>query len=186
MADFARESALRILVKINEENAYSNIVLDEYLNENREKLNKKDINLISEIVYGTVTWRLTIDYIIQKYSTLKLKKMSSWVLNILRMGAYQIIFLDKIPKSAAVNESVKLCKKYAFKSTGLVNAILRKIEKNDYEEIYKIIQPKPIQINDICRTLKKDISQITPILTMMELEEYIEQLPGNQFKVKED
>ena len=141
MADFARESALKVLVKINEENAYSNIVLDEYLNQNREKLNKKDINLISEIVYGTVTWKLTIDYIIQKYSKVKLKKMSSWVLNILRMGAYQIIFLDKIPKSAAVNESVKLCKKYAFKSTGLVNAILRKIEKNDYEEIYKINEP---------------------------------------------
>lgn len=141
MADFARESVLKILVKINEENAYSNIILDEYLNQNREKLNKKDINLISEIVYGTVTWRLTIDYIIQKYSKVKLKKMSVWVLNILRMGAYQIIFLDKIPKSAAVNESVNLSKKYAFKSTGLVNAILRKIEKSDYEEIYKIDEP---------------------------------------------
>lgn len=141
MADFARESALKILVKINEENAYSNIVLDEYLNQNREKLNKKDINLISEIVYGTVTWRLTIDYIIQKYSKIKLKKMSSWVLNILRMGTYQIIFLDKIPKSAAVNESVNLSKKYAYKSTGLINAILRKIEKSDYEEISKINEP---------------------------------------------
>jgi len=141
MADFARESALKILVKVNEENAYSNIILDEYLNENREKLNKKDINLISEIVYGTVTWRLTIDYIIQKYSKIKLKKMSSWVLNILRMGVYQIIFLDKIPKSAAVNESVNLSKKYAYKSTGLINAILRKIEKSDYEEIYIISEP---------------------------------------------
>lgn len=141
MADFARESALKILVKINEENAYSNIILDEYLNENREKLNKKDINLISEIVYGTVTWRLTIDYIIEKYSKIRLKKMSSWVLNILRMGVYQIIFLDKVPKSAAVNESVNLSKKYAFKSTGLVNAILRKIDKNDYEKIYIMNEP---------------------------------------------
>lgn len=56
----------------------------------------------------------------------------------------------------------------------------------EYEEIYKIVQPKPIHINDICKTLNKDIAQISPILTMMELEEYIEQLPGNQFKVKED
>lgn len=56
----------------------------------------------------------------------------------------------------------------------------------EYESIYKVIQPKPIHINDICKISNQDISQITPILTMLELEEYIEQLPGNQFKVKED
>lgn len=136
--DFARESALKILYKIDVEKAYSNIVLDEYLNKYREKLNKKDVNLISELVYGTVAWKLTIDTIIQKYSKIKLKKMSNWVLNILRIGAYQILFLDKIPKSAAVNESVNLSKKYAFKSTSFVNAILRKIEKKDYEELFLI------------------------------------------------
>lgn len=136
--DFARESALKILYKIEQDNAYSNLVLDEYLDINREKLFAKDINLISEIVYGTVTWKLTIDAILQKYSKIKLKKMSAWVLNILRIGAYQILFLDKIPKSAAVNESVNLAKKYAFKSASLVNAILRKVEKQDYEELSKI------------------------------------------------
>lgn len=140
--DFARNIALNCLYKIDEENGYSNIVLDEYLNKYREKLNKKDINLISEIVYGTVTWKLTIDTILQKYSKIKLKKMSKWVLNILRMGVYQIIFLDKVPKSAAVNESVNLTKKYAFKSSSLVNAILRKIEKADYEELKNIQNPK--------------------------------------------
>ena len=136
--DFARESTLKILYKIDVEKAYSNIILDEYLNSNRQKLNKKDINLISEIVYGTVTWKLTIDAILQKHSKIKLKKMSDWVLNILRMGAYQILFLDKVPKSAAVNESVNLTKKYAVKSVSFVNAILRKIEKQDYEELSKI------------------------------------------------
>lgn len=140
--DFARNIALNCLYKIDEENGYSNIVLDEYLNKYREKLNKKDINLISEIVYGTITWKLTIDTILQKYSKIKLKKMSCWVLNILRMGAYQIIFLDKVPKSAAVNESVNLTKKYAFKSSSLVNAILRKIEKADYEELKNIKSEK--------------------------------------------
>ncbi len=139
--DFARESALKILYKIEKDNAYSNLVLDEYLNINREKLCSKDINLISEIVYGTVTWKLTIDAILQKYSKIKLKKMSAWVLNILRVGAYQILFLDKIPKSAAVNESVNLAKKYAFKSASLVNAILRKVEKQAYEELSKIKEP---------------------------------------------
>lgn len=136
--DFARELALKILYQIEEENGYSNLVLDEYLENEREKLNAKDINLISEIVYGTVTWKLSIDTILQKHSKIKLNKISKWVKIILRMGIYQIVFLDKIPKSAAVNESVNLCKKYGYKSASFVNAVLRKVEKSDYEELTKI------------------------------------------------
>ena len=136
--DFARNIALKSLYEINIKQAYSNIVLDKFINENREKLSNLDINFISELVYGVVTWKLTLEYIIQKYSKTKIKKMSDWVKNILYLGSYQIIFLDKVPKSAAVNESVNLCKKYNFKSVGLVNAILRKIEKSDYKEISNI------------------------------------------------
>lgn len=136
--DLARNIALKSLYEINTKQAYSNIVLNKFINENREKLSNLDINFISELVYGVVTWKLTLEYIIQKYSKTKLKKMSDWVKNILYLGSYQIIFLDKVPKSAAVNESVNLCKKYNFKSVGLVNAILRKIEKSDYEEISNI------------------------------------------------
>ena len=136
--DFARNIALKSLYEINIKQAYSNIVLDKFINENREKLSNLHINFISELVYGVVTWKLTLEYIIQKYSKTKIKKMSDWVKNILYLGSYQIIFLDKVPKSAAVNESVNLCKKYNFKSVGLVNAILRKIEKSDYEEISNI------------------------------------------------
>lgn len=136
--DFARNIALKSLYEINIKQAYSNIVLDKFINENREKLSNLDINFISELVYGVVTWKLTLEYIIQKYSKTKIKKMSDWVKSILYLGSYQIIFLDKVPKSAAVNESVNLCKKYNFKSVGLVNAILRKIEKSDYKEISNI------------------------------------------------
>lgn len=136
--DFARNIALKSLYEINTKQAYSNILLDKFINENREKLSNLDINFISELVYGVVTWKLTLEYIIQKYSKTKIKKMSDWVKNILYLGSYQIIFLDKVPKSAAVNESVNLCKKYNFKSVGLVNAILRKIEKSDYKEISNI------------------------------------------------
>lgn len=139
--DIARELAIKILYQIEEENGYSNLVLDQYLEKNREKLTLKDINFISELVYGTVTWKLTIDKIIQKYSKIKMNKISKWVLPILRTGVYQIVFLDKVPKSAAVNESVNLCKKYGFKSSNFVNAILRKVEKEDYQEFEKIEDP---------------------------------------------
>ena len=136
--DFPRKLALEALYKIDKEEAYSNIVLDELLNKNRNVLSNKDINFISELVYGVTTWKLTLDTIIQKYSKIKIKKISPWVINILRMGAYQIVFLDKVPKSAAVNESVNLCKKYGGKSVGFVNAILRKVEKSDYLELSEI------------------------------------------------
>lgn len=136
--DTARNIALITLYKIEEEKSYSNIVLDDMLNSNREKLTNQDIGFISELVYGVTSRKLTLDNIIQKYSNIKMRKISSMVKNILRIGAYQIIFLDKVPKSAAVNESVNLCKKYSMKSTGFVNAILRKIEKTDLLEMKKI------------------------------------------------
>ncbi len=139
MIDKTRELALKILYKIDKEKAYSNIVLNEMINQNKKELTNKDIGLISEIVYGTTTWRLTLDEIIKKYSKIKLKKISTWILNILRMGIYQIVFLDKIPKSAAVNESVNLAKRYGHKSSSnFVNAILRKVTEKDYEEFYEI------------------------------------------------
>lgn len=139
MIDKTREIALKALYKIDKEQAYSNIVLNDEIKQNRNKINDKDIGLISEIVYGVTTWKLTIDEIIKKYSKIRLKKISPWILNILRMGTYQIIFLDKIPKSAAVNESVNLAKRYGHaSSSNFTNAILRKIEKEDYEKFFQI------------------------------------------------
>ncbi|MBQ3415586.1 MAG: 16S rRNA (cytosine(967)-C(5))-methyltransferase RsmB [Clostridia bacterium] len=139
MIDKVREIALKTLYKIEKEEAYSNIALDENIRNNREILNGNDIGFVSEIVYGVTTWKLSIDEIIKKYSQVKLKKISPWIINILRMGIYQIIFLDKVPKSAAVNESVNLAKRYGHKgSSNFVNAVLRKIEKTDFEEFNNI------------------------------------------------
>lgn len=139
MIDFTREVALKTLYKINNEEAFSNIALNEELNKNKDKLTNQDIGFISQIVYGVTSWKLTIDEIIKKYSNIKLKKISPWIINILRMGVYQIVFLDKVPKSAAVNESVNLAKRYGHKaSSNFVNAILRKIEKKDYQDFFYI------------------------------------------------
>ena len=139
MIDKPREIALKTLYEIDKNGAYSNIALDEQIKQNKKILSNKDIGFISEVVYGTTTWRLTLDSIIQKHSNLKLKKISTWILNILRMGTYQIVFLDKVPKSAAVNESVNLAKRYGHKSSSnFVNAVLRKVEKKDFEDFEKI------------------------------------------------
>ena len=140
--DFPRQIALQILYQIETEGTYSNIALDKAINKNRKQLSSQDIGFISEIVYGTITWKYTLDVIIRKYSDIRLKKISIWILNILRMAIYQIIFLERVPKSAATNEAVKLANRYGHKaSSNFVNAILRKIDPKDLEEIQKIKGP---------------------------------------------
>ena len=76
--DRTREIALKTLYKIDKEQAYSNIALNEEIKQNREKLTEKDIGLISEIVYGVTTWKLTLDEIIKKYYINELKKRK-WI-----------------------------------------------------------------------------------------------------------
>ncbi len=138
----ARELALNTLYKIEFGEGYSNITLDKELNNSDlSKLNKA---LASEIVYGVLTWKITLDEIIKRYSSIRLKKISPWIINILRMGIYQIAFLDKIPESAAVNESVKLAKKYGHEaSSKFTNAILRKIAKDEYDKLKAYVKTKP-------------------------------------------
>ena len=140
--DKVRETALKVLYEVDKKGAYSNIALNEILKSVRKsgnEIDNRDVGFISEIVYGTVAWKLTIDEIIKKYSTIKLKKISPWIINILRMSIYQIVFLDKVPKSAVVNEGVNLAKRYGHQgSKNFVNAVLRKVEKKDYEEFFAI------------------------------------------------
>ena len=120
----AREAALLALYKIEYEGAYSNMAVKDILSCD---LDGRDKGLVTELVYGVVRRKLTLDYIISRYSKIKLKKLSKYLLLILRMGVYQIYFTDKIPDSAAVNESVKLAKKYCGKSAGFANAILHSV-----------------------------------------------------------
>ena len=96
-----------------------------------ESLSALDVRFVSELTSGTVRRLEYIDYLIKNSSDIKINKISPYVLSVLRTGAYQIVFMDRIPNSAAVNESVKLIKKSAnSRLSGYVNAVLRNIEKN--------------------------------------------------------
>ncbi len=120
----AREKALLTLYEIEYNGAYSNMALKDALAINDSSLDKA---FITSLVYGVVRRKLTLDYIISRYSKIKIKKMSKFVILLLRMGVYQIYFMNKVPESAAVNESVKLAKKYCGKSAGFVNGILHSV-----------------------------------------------------------
>ncbi len=181
MIDIAREVALKALYKIDKEEAYSNIALDETIKENRHKLDDRDIGFISELVYGVTSWKLTIDEIVKMYSNIRLKKISPWILNILRLGIYQTVFLDKVPKSAAVNESVNLAKRYGHKSSSnFVNAILRKVEKKDFETFFEIEDP----IERISKTTSMPVWIIQELLKENPIEKVEEICKASNIKPK--
>ncbi len=124
----ARETAMKVIYDIEFNGAYSNMAVKNALD--NSCFSKQDRALITNLVYGVTDKKLTLDYVVRAYSKLRLKKISKYILTILRMGIYQLLFMDKIPQSAAVNESVKLAKRYGHgASAGYVNGILRAVAK---------------------------------------------------------
>jgi 16S rRNA (cytosine967-C5)-methyltransferase len=121
----ARAAAFEILTRIESTNAYA----PELLHSSRfQELSPLDHRLLTEIVMGTLRWRSLLDQTIAKYCSLSVAKLDFEVLTALRMGAYQLIFLNRVPQRAAIHESVELVKRARKRSAaGLVNAVLRKM-----------------------------------------------------------
>jgi 16S rRNA (cytosine967-C5)-methyltransferase len=122
--DNPRENALEILRRI-EEGAFA----DAYLEQTRQDFDVRDSAFILELVYGTLRNRALLDWILNRFSAQPVEKTDRWTRNILRLGAYQMLFLDKVPVSAAVNTSVGLAKQYGKKHS-YVNALLRNLDRN--------------------------------------------------------
>ena len=122
--DRARFSAIKIIFAVTEKGAYSNVELAKILR--AEKFNDLDRRFCTELVYGTLKACTSIDWKISKYITRPLKKIDAKILSVLRVGMYQIFFLDRVPNSAAVNESVEIAKKFCgLGGSKFVNAVLR-------------------------------------------------------------
>lgn len=126
----SREVALNIVNRVLNEGAYSNIVLSKELN--ASDLSDKDRSLVTELVYGTLRRKNTLDTIISNFVK-DISVMDNEVLNILRIAIYQMHFLDKVPEFAACNEAVELAKKQSVQDSKLVNGILRSYTKNPDE-----------------------------------------------------
>ena len=123
----ARETALFVLLAVRRQDAWSNGVLKEYIA--RDGLDRRDAALATRLCYGVLQNRNKLDFYLAQLLTGKVKDLHPGVRDILHLGLYQILEMDKIPASAAVNESVALAKKYCKKqrfAPGLVNAVLRK------------------------------------------------------------
>ena len=127
----ARAAAFEILLRIENTDAYAS----ELLHSSRfAKLSPADHGLLTELVMGVLRWRGVLDKHIAEHSTQPLAELDIEVLTALRLGAYQLLFLDRIPTHAAVNESVELVKQARKRSAaGMVNAVLRKIDKGPHD-----------------------------------------------------
>ena len=120
----ARLTALKALLRVEEGKGYSNLVLDHGLA--ASGLDGRDAAFASALFYGVLERRITLDYQISRYSKMPLSQMAAPVREILRLGFYQLLYMDKVPQSAAVNESVKLTRAVKKdKASGFVNGILR-------------------------------------------------------------
>ena len=101
----ARKLAVQLLNRTEQEQSYSNLLLDSALSQSQ--LDERDKRLCASLYYGVIERRITLDAVLSHYSKQPLRKLDSTVRNILRLGIYQLLYYDQIPSRAAVNESVK-------------------------------------------------------------------------------
>jgi 16S rRNA (cytosine967-C5)-methyltransferase len=121
-----REVALEALYAVDRRHAFSDRLLHKLLRDH--PMEPRDAALVTNIVRGTLRWRGRIDGLLGHYVKIGLDALPPMIQNILRMGVFQVLYLDRIPDNAAVDESVKLARKFGHPGTaGLVNAVLRKI-----------------------------------------------------------
>ena len=147
-----RETALDIIFKVIEKGAYANIeVFKSYSSHRYSELDKR---FILEIAYGTIKRWNTVDWVLEKFVSKPLNKLQPAVRNILRVGVYQLLYMDRVPPSAACNESVELAKKFGNKGTvKFVNAVLRNISRK-YRSINDLDFPS-ISQDPVCHVSLK-------------------------------
>ncbi|WP_110898620.1 16S rRNA (cytosine(967)-C(5))-methyltransferase RsmB [Paenibacillus barcinonensis] len=125
----ARALAVKVLSAVEQDGAYSNLELNRRLKE--AELSSADAGLATELVYGTIARRNTLDYYLERFVAKGVAKLQPWVRSLLRISVYQIIYLDRIPEHAVVSEAVNLAKKLGHQGiSGMVNGVLRNMIRN--------------------------------------------------------
>ncbi|WP_236588239.1 16S rRNA (cytosine(967)-C(5))-methyltransferase RsmB [Tumebacillus amylolyticus] len=122
-ANTARDLALDVLLSVETRGAYSNLALTNALRHTR--LDSRDVGLATELVYGTIGRLNTIDFYLTPLLKTPLHQLEDWVRNLLRLTVYQLMYLDRVPPFAAINEAVEIAKRRGAKASGFVNGVLR-------------------------------------------------------------
>ena len=140
-----REMALEILLEVEKNGAYPNVLLkqtlDKYL-----YMEKQERSFLTRLVEGTVERKLTLEYFINSVSKTPVNKMKPVIRCIMRMAAYQIFYMDSVPDSAACNEAVKLSQKKGFSTLkGFVNGVLRNLSRQKDEIVMPDLEKEPVR-----------------------------------------
>lgn len=139
-----RELVLDILIEVNEKDQYSHLVIRDVLNK-YQYLEKQERAFLTRLAEGTIEHMLEMDFIINSFSKIKVRKMKPLIRNLLRMSVYQLKYMDSIPDAAVCNEAVKLAKKRGFgQLRGFVNGVLRNIARDINHLQYPNKQHEPV------------------------------------------
>ncbi len=146
----SREIVLDMLLEVLEGNKFSHTILHHTL-KNYQSLERQERAFISRLFTGTVKHYLTLDYIINSFSTIPVRKMKPLIRNLLRLSVYQLMYMDQVPESAVCNEAVKLAKKRGFvKLSGFINGNLRNIARKRQDISYPDKEKQPKEYLEIC------------------------------------
>ncbi|WP_124727665.1 16S rRNA (cytosine(967)-C(5))-methyltransferase RsmB [Staphylospora marina] len=139
----ARETALDLLISVTDREAYSNVALNRELE--ASGLLAKDRRLVTELVYGTLQRRGTLDWVLTRLVKKGPDSLQDWVRELLRMSLYQLLFLDRIPERAAVHEAVEIAKRRGHAGIAkLVNGVLRAWGRRK-EELLPPVHPRTME-----------------------------------------
>lgn len=139
MKKTVRELALDLIVSVEKNQSYSNLLLNTTINKNQ--LSPADSRLLTELTYGTIQRKLTLDYYLQPFIK-KGSKIEEWVMVLLRLSLYQLQYLDKIPDHAVLFEAVEIAKKRGHKGiASMVNGVLRSVQRKGIPSTELIADP---------------------------------------------
>lgn len=134
-----RYVALQTIERVDQGGAYSNLLLNEMIN--KSDLGEKDSRLFTELVYGTISRKLLLEYYLSPFIK-NPKKVDNWVKNLLSLSMYQLVYLDKIPDHAVINEAVEIGKHRGNSGIGkFVNGVLRSFQREGLPSLEKISDP---------------------------------------------
>lgn len=134
-----RKNALEVLIRIEKDGGFSHLLLNQEIN--AKTLSSKDEALFTQIVYGTLERKQTLDYYLEQFIDSN-KKIELWVKILLRISLYQMIYLDKIPDHAIIHEAVEIAKEKGHKGIqGFVNGVLRSVQRNGVADVSEIADP---------------------------------------------
>lgn len=155
----SRKTSFKALYNVLYNDAYSNIEINRAIK--ASQLERRDAALACAIFYGVLERKLTLEKIIRQYSTVPLRKIEDKVLIILEQALYQILYLDKIPDSAAVNEAVKMAKSLRLnKSAGFINGVLRSFLRADKKYKLPNMQKDKAEYLSVIYSCPKEIIEI--------------------------